>query len=113
MERHPLDADLVEESFEEIRREKVRLEVMLAGKHGLPLFGFARELNSRLRSGDLAEDMEMLQWQSLNAALLDWLEAPEIEIEPTQLMPVSTSEGPPEAAFFIWPDAFPSLRLKN
>lgn len=80
--RHPLDAELVEESYEEIRREKLQLEVMLAGKHELPLFGFARELNSRLRSGELTEDMEMMQWQSLNAALLDWLEAPEMETEP-------------------------------
>lgn len=104
MSCHPLDAVLVAESYAQIRREKCRLEGMIAAKHNLQRFGFARELHSRLDVGEIVEDVEIMQWQSCNAALLDWLdllESVEPEPDPIKLEPASSSEGPQEAALFF------------
>lgn len=112
MERHPLDAEMVEESYEEIIRAKNRLERRLAEKHDLPMLGFGRMLGLRVKTGEIDEDVEVMQWQSLNAALFDWIEN-EINTEPISLAQASSSEGPPEAAFFICFSALYGPRQKN
>ena len=73
MERHPLDAELVEENYEELRRAKARLEAKIAAQYDLPRLGFATVLVFQLRSGKIDEDMDIMRWQCLQSAWLDWV----------------------------------------
>lgn len=102
MERHPLDAELVEENYEQLRRAKVRLEARIALEHDIPRLGFARVLISQLRSGKIDEDEDIMRWQRLQSAWLDWVNASTVETEPIESALCSAAEGPPEAALFCF-----------
>lgn len=68
----PLDKELRIETRERIKAELAHAEAVLRRKYDLPRVGFPDALAQRLASEEIVEEPDVVRWQSLYAALLDW-----------------------------------------
>lgn len=74
MSDHPLDQLLVPEEELKLWKERDDLEEKLAKEFGIKRFGFQADLIAKLKSGEIEETPDIMRWQSVCSAMLDWAE---------------------------------------